>query len=88
MREPQETRVRSLNSEDPLEKEVATHSSILAWEILWTEESGGPWGHKELDMTERTCAHTHTHTHTHTQSSNLNRLQPLKKIKLNLFIKL
>ena len=36
-----ETRVRSLGWEDPLEKEMATHSSILAWEILWTEEPGG-----------------------------------------------
>ena len=36
----QETRVQSLGWEDPLEKEMATHSSILAWEILWTEESG------------------------------------------------
>ena len=36
----QETRVRSLGQEDPLEKEVITHSSILAWEIPWTEESG------------------------------------------------
>ena len=34
----QETRVRSLGREDPLEKEMATHSSILAWEIQWTEE--------------------------------------------------
>ena len=36
----QETRVRSLGQEDPLEKEMATHSSILAWRILWTEEPG------------------------------------------------
>ena len=35
-----ETRVRSLDREDPLEKEVATHSSILAWEIPWPEEPG------------------------------------------------
>ena len=34
----QETRVRSLGREDPLEKETATHSTILAWEIPWTEE--------------------------------------------------
>ena len=34
----QETRVRSLGQEDPLEKEMATHSSILAWRIPWTEE--------------------------------------------------
>ena len=36
----QEMRVRFLGREDPLEKEMATHSSILAWEILWTEELG------------------------------------------------
>ena len=36
-----ETRVRSPGQEDPLEKGMATHSSILAWEIPWTEEPGG-----------------------------------------------
>ena len=36
-----ETRVRSLGREDPLEKEMATHSSIHAWKIPWTEERGG-----------------------------------------------
>ena len=36
-----ETRVRSLGREDPLEKEMAIHSSILAWRIPWTEEPGG-----------------------------------------------
>ena len=36
----QETQVLSLGQEDPLEKEMTTHSSILAWEILWTEEPG------------------------------------------------
>ena len=35
-------RVRSLGREDPLEKEMATHSSTLAWKIPWTEEPGGP----------------------------------------------
>ena len=38
----QETSVRSLGQEDPLEKGVATHSSILAWRIPWTEKAGGP----------------------------------------------
>ena len=38
----QETHIRSLGGEDPLEKEMATHSSILAWRIPWTEEPGGP----------------------------------------------
>ena len=37
----QETWAQSLGWEDPLEKEMATHASILAWEILWTEEPGG-----------------------------------------------
>ena len=48
--------VRSLGWEDSLEKGMATHSSILAWRIPWTEEPGGysPWGHKELDMTKAT----------------------------------
>ena len=37
----QETQVRSLDQEDPLEKEMTTHSSILVWKIPWTEEPGG-----------------------------------------------
>ena len=37
----QETQIRSLDQEDPLEREMATHSSILAWRIPWTEEPGG-----------------------------------------------
>ena len=51
----QEIRVRSLVQEDPLEKEMATHSSILAWEIPWTEEPAGysPGGCKELNKTEQ-----------------------------------
>ena len=50
----QETWVRSLSQEDPLEKGMATHSNILAWRIPWTEKPGrySPWVHKELDMTE------------------------------------
>ena len=42
MQEPQETLVQSLGQEDPPEKDMATHSSTLAWEIPWTEESGRP----------------------------------------------
>ena len=41
MQELQETQVQSLGQEDPLEKGMATHSSILDWRILWTEEPGG-----------------------------------------------
>ena len=50
----QEPRVLALCWEDPLEKYMAIHSIILAWEILWTEKPGSysPWGHKKLDMSE------------------------------------
>ena len=47
----QETRVRSLGWEGPLEKEMATYSSLLAWRIPWGLYS--PWGSKELDRTEQ-----------------------------------
>ena len=52
----QETRVWSLGWEDPLEKGMAVHSSILAWRISWTEEPGrlSPQSHKELGMTKAT----------------------------------
>ena len=51
----QETRVGPLSWEDPLEKEMASHSSILVWRIPWTDEpSYSPWGQKELLMTEVT----------------------------------
>ena len=56
MQEPQETRVRLLGWEDPLEEGMATPSSILAWRIPWTEEPG--WlqstGHEQSDMTKAT----------------------------------
>ena len=41
MQEAQEMQVQSLSQEDPLEKEMATHFSILAWKVPWTEEPGG-----------------------------------------------
>ena len=52
----QVTQVRSLGQENSLEKEIATHSRILASRIPWTEEPGrlySPWGHTDLDSTER-----------------------------------
>ena len=51
----QEAWVQFLDWEDALEKEMATHSSILAWRILWTEEPSGllSMGSQELDVTER-----------------------------------
>ena len=59
----QETQVRSLSWEDSLEKGMATHSSILAWRIPWTEEPGGvfsSWSHKKSDTTEQLNTHTNT----------------------------
>ena len=52
----QETRGLSLGRDDPLEKEMAIHSNILAWRIPWTEEPGSysPWGRTDLDTTEAT----------------------------------
>ena len=53
----QETRVRSLGQEDPLEEEMATHSIILAWRTLWTEEPGRLWSigsYKLVTVTEHT----------------------------------
>ena len=59
MQETQETRVPSLSQEDPLEKEMATCCSILAWKIPWTKEPGGysPRGHKESDTNELISTH-------------------------------
>ena len=67
-----------MGRDDPLEEEMATHSSILVWEIPWTEEPGrlqSTW-FQESDMTElaHVCVHTHTHTHTHTVSGTSNDL--------------
>ena len=72
VKEMQETWVWSLGREDPLEKEMATHSSILAWEIPWTEEPGGysPWSCKEWDMSEWACTHPPAHPHTHISPSH------------------
>ena len=55
MQGTQETWVRSLGWEDPLEEGIATHSSILAWKIPWTKEPGGlqSMGHKGSDTTEQ-----------------------------------
>ena len=59
----------SLGQEYPLEKEIAIHSSMLAWEIPQAEKPGGQQSmglRGESDMPE--CAHEHTHTHTHTHT--------------------
>ena len=58
MQELQEMRVQSLGWEDPLEKEMATHSSIFAWEIPQTEELGRLWC---MGPQSRTRLSTHAH---------------------------
>ena len=59
----QETWVQSLGWEDPLEKGMFTHSSILSWRIPWIEEPcdrHSPWGHKESDVTEQLALYIST----------------------------
>ena len=72
----QEKRVRSLGQDGPLEKEMATHSNILAWEIPRIEEPGGLQSMGLLRVrpglaTERACTHIHIHTHTHISLSTI-----------------
>ena len=52
MKKMQETQFQSINQEDSLEEEMATHSNIVGWKIPWTEKSGGYslQGHQESDM--------------------------------------
>ena len=59
--------VQSLSQEDCLEKEMATHSSVLAWRIPWTEEPGGlqSMGSQRVRHDRETNTHTQTHRHTH-----------------------
>ena len=61
--------MRSLGGEHPLEEGTATHSSILAWTIPWTEEPGGlqSMGSQRVVAGPLQLTHTHTHTHTHTR---------------------
>ena len=61
----QETGVRSLSQEDPLEEEMATHSSILAWRIPRTEEPGRMQSMRLQSRTQLSEEHTYTHTHPH-----------------------
>ena len=68
----QEMQLRLLGQEDPLEKEMATHSSIFPGKSHGKRSlvSYSPWGHKESDMTEQLSARAHTHTHTHAHFSS------------------
>ena len=60
----QETQVQFLGQEDPLEKEMATHSNILAWRIPWTEEPGGlqPMGSQRVRHNGVTNTHIHAYS--------------------------
>ena len=71
MQETQEMQVRSLGWEDPLQEDMATHSSILAWRIPMNRGALGVivHGNAESDITEQLSPHTHTYTHTHTHMS-------------------
>ena len=62
MQETREMWVQSLGREDPLEQEMATHSSILAWRILWTVEPGGL-----QSMGSQRVGHNSARAHTHTR---------------------
>ena len=65
MQETQDTRIWSLDWQDPPEEEMATHPSILAWKIPKTEEPGGPqsMGSKEWDKIEQLSMHTHNYVY-------------------------
>ena len=71
----QETQVRSLGCEDPLDKALATHSSIFAWRITWTEEPGGPQSRGSLksrtqlkQLSMRACAYIIITSHSKSES--------------------
>jgi len=71
----QETQVRSLGQEHPVEKEMATHSSILAWKIPWTEEPGGLQSVGLQRVGHDWVTDTHTHTHGRNQHNIVERLK-------------
>ena len=60
----QETQFQYLSQEDPLEKRMASHSSIIAWRIPWTEEpSYGPWGSQRVGHDQATNTFTFSYVH-------------------------
>ena len=70
-----ETQVRSLDQEDPLEKEMATHSSILAWKTPCSEEPGGLQSVGLQSVGHDRVTHTDTHTHGRNQHNIVERLK-------------
>ena len=84
VQETQQTRVWSLDWEDPLEKEMAAHSSTLAWRIPWAEEQDSPWNRRESDTIVQL---TYTFTFMLIIQAHKRRCEKLKQIiKLNLII--
>ena len=81
-----EMRVQSLGQEDLLEQKMATHSSIVAWNIPWTEEpdSASSWGCKESDTAEHRGAHTHTTPRLSECQNTLLCLKHLQEARFNL----
>ena len=71
----QEIQVPSLGQEESLEKGKATHSSILAWEIPWTEEPGGLQSLGSQRVEHDRAWRTHTRTHTHTKETKMTDLK-------------
>ena len=61
----QESQAQPLGWEDPLEEKMASHSSIVAWRIPWTEEPGGLEYMRSQSVRHDWATNTHTHTHTH-----------------------
>ena len=82
MQEMQEVLVGSLSLEKPMEKEMATHSSILAWKIPWTGESGGlqPIGSGRV---RRDLGTEHKHTHSNTLNWTPAMIQPQNSTEKN-----
>ena len=79
-----ENQVKFLDQEDPLEKKMATHSSILAWEIPWTEEPGGlqSTGHKELNSTEQLSLWLVAHNPVHVGVFMISSVQSFSCVRL------
>ena len=78
MQEMQETLIGPLDGEDPLEEETATHSSILAWKILWTE---GPGGHSAYGVA-KSCTRLSEQAHIHLLPKKYTYVLPKKSFKL------
>ena len=93
----QETWVQSLRQEDPLEEDMANHSSILAWKIPWTEKPGRLQA-TGLQSWMELCIHTHTHTQSTSNSLShfffkqtnkpINKCQHLRNLNLQLLLNL